>query len=359
MTSPSERLPASVSRESLVREYAAALAEYLSGAGEAALTRAYELGRAAVLGGLGVVDMVALHEQAVRNDGVIASRSPQAAQFLAESLSPFEMTHRGFREANVRLEQAISDLREKNRELAATARELLAAKEATERANRDLEAFSYSVSHDLRAPLRSIDGFSLALLEDCADQLDATGIGHLKRVRVATGRMSELIDDLLEFSRVTQAALHCARVDLSDMAQEIISELRTREPGRRVTAVVQERLVAHADGRLLRIVLENLLGNAWKFTAKKGEARIEVGVEPRDADLAYFVRDNGAGFDMAFASRLFAPFQRLHTTDEFPGTGVGLATVHRIIGRHGGRVWAEGAVDRGAAIFFTLSSGVP
>jgi PAS domain S-box-containing protein len=223
-----------------------------------------------------------------------------------------------------------------------------------ELANRELEAFSYSVSHDLRAPLRSIDGFSQALLAEYTDRLDAQGRDWLRRVRAATQRMAQLIDDLLSLSRVTRSELRRERVDLSAMARAFAAELQRAQPDRRVTFAIADGLVVDGDSRLLRVAVENLLDNAWKFTAKHPEARVEFGVAQQDGTRAYFVRDDGAGFDMAYAGKLFVPFQRLHGVAEFEGTGVGLATVQRIVHRHGGRVWAEGAVERGATFYFTL-----
>ncbi len=226
-----------------------------------------------------------------------------------------------------------------------------------EAANRELEAFAYSVSHDLRAPLRSIDGFGQALLEDYHDSLEAEAQHYLQRVRAASQRMAELIDDLLTLSRLTRSEMHLEMVDLSDLAWVIAAELARFDPDRKVEFVVAPDVVVRADTQLMRAALENLLGNAWKFTAKHPRARIEFGVLPHpDGQPAYFVRDDGAGFDMAYADKLFGAFQRLHTPAEFSGTGIGLATVQRIIHRHGGQVWAEGAVGRGATFYFTLGS---
>ena len=233
--------------------------------------------------------------------------------------------------------------------------ELLQLTSRLEAANKELEAFSYSASHDLRAPLRSIDGFSQVLLEDYGDTLDAQGQDHLRRIRMATQRMAELIDALLELSRVTRMELSRRPLDLTAMAQIITEELRRREPARAVELVLADGLTASGDLPLLRVALENLLGNAWKFTAKTALARIEIGsLRQPDGVLAYFVRDNGAGFDMQYADKLFGAFQRLHRVGEFPGTGIGLATVQRIIHRHGGRIWAEGIVDHGSTFYFTL-----
>jgi signal transduction histidine kinase len=223
-----------------------------------------------------------------------------------------------------------------------------------EAANKELAAFSYSVSHDLRAPLRGMDGFSRILLEDYSDKLDSTGQEHLQRVRAASQRMAQLIEDLLNLSRLTRSEMRRGPVDLSALVRALGAELQQREPDRPVEFRIEEGLVAEGDERLLRAALENLLRNAWKFTAKKPDAWIAFGREAVDGTRAFFVRDNGAGFDMAYSERLFGAFQRLHSESEFEGTGIGLATVQRIINRHGGRVWAEGEVGRGAVFYFTL-----
>jgi len=221
-------------------------------------------------------------------------------------------------------------------------------------ANRELEAFCYSVSHDLRAPLRSIAGFSQALVEDCSDSLPPEGKQSLDLVLEATREMDQLIDDLLSLSRLSRGDMVRRPVDLSALAREIAAELKRREPNRAVEWVIAPSLPARVDGRLLRIALENLLSNAWKFTGKREHARIELGLDRRADGPVYFVRDNGAGFDMNYAGKLFQAFQRLHAVAEFPGHGIGLATVQRIIHRHGGRVWAEGGVDNGATVYFSL-----
>jgi signal transduction histidine kinase len=225
-----------------------------------------------------------------------------------------------------------------------------------ERANKELEAFSYSVSHDLRAPLRAIDGFCEILLTEHASALDGQGRHCLERVRSGTQRMAQIVDDLLSLSTLTRASLSRVGVDLSDLARKILLDLKGRDPGRTVQSRVSEGLVAQADPRLLRVMLENLLGNAWKFTSKQPAATIEVGRVERAGESVFFVRDNGAGFDMEHAERLFTPFQRLHSADQFEGTGIGLATVHRVVTRHGGRVWAEASPGQGATLFFTLGS---
>ena len=233
-------------------------------------------------------------------------------------------------------------------------RELVAARDAAQDASRELEAFAHSVAHDLRAPLRHVDGFSLALLEESGHLLDDHSRGYLQRIRGSTQLMSRLIDDLLKLSRVTRQDLARTRVDVSALADAALSQLRIDDPGRRVNVMIEDGLVDTGDERLLAVALDNLLGNAWKFTAKRPDARIEVGATSHDGAPCYFVRDNGVGFSMAHAPSLFAPFRRLHAADEFEGTGIGLATVQRIIHRHGGRVWADAAVGTGATFYFTL-----
>ncbi|MBZ0301423.1 MAG: PAS domain S-box protein [Anaerolineae bacterium] len=222
-----------------------------------------------------------------------------------------------------------------------------------EATNKELEAFSYSVSHDLRAPLRSINGFSQILLEDYADQLDASGQAYLQRVRAAANRMAELIDDLINLARIARAEMHFEPVDLSELARNIVREIVDTKPERQVEFVIQEGMVVDGDNRMLRIMLENLIHNAWKFTSRKPQAHIEIGVQEQpDETCVFFVRDDGAGFNMAYADKLFGAFQRLHAITDFEGTGIGLATVQRVIHRHGGRIWAEGAVGQGATFYF-------
>ena len=226
-----------------------------------------------------------------------------------------------------------------------------------ETANRELEAFSYSVSHDLRAPLRAIDGFSQALLEDYAASIDDQGKNYLQRVRAATQRMGELIDDLLQLSRVSRSEMRHAKVDMSALAESVVEELKRGDPDRQVETAIQTGLETRGDPQLLRIVLVNLLSNAWKFTSRQPAARIEFGLGDSNGEHTFFVRDNGAGFDMQYVDKLFGAFQRLHSPSEFPGTGIGLATVQRIVHRHGGHVRAEGVVGQGAAFYFTLPFG--
>jgi PAS domain S-box-containing protein len=220
--------------------------------------------------------------------------------------------------------------------------------------NQELETFSYSVSHDLRAPLRAIDGFSLALLEDCRDKLNAEDRSHLERIRAATVRMGSLIDDMLKLARIARSEPVRDEVDLSALAEEVALQLKSLEPERSVNVDIRPGLEVTGDRHLLRAMLENLLGNAWKFTSKKHAAHIEVGSSNGDSERVFFVRDNGAGFDMRYADKLFGVFQRLHLDRDYPGTGVGLATVQRIVRKHGGRIWAEAAVGEGATFYFVL-----
>jgi len=248
--------------------------------------------------------------------------------------------------------RAMQDIRDMNRELEQRVRERTAELEA---ANQELESFSYSVSHDLRAPLRSIDGFTQALAEDYADRLDEQARDYTQRVRKAAQRMGMLIDDLLKLSRVTRAEMNRQTVDFSGVVLEIVEALRAAEPSREVAIAVQPDLTGRGDPELLRVALENLLSNAWKFTSRQAGTRIEFGATQVNGAPAYFVRDNGAGFDTQYAGKLFGAFQRLHSAEEYPGTGIGLATVQRVFLRHGGRVWAEGEVGKGAVFYFTLA----
>jgi PAS domain S-box-containing protein len=246
---------------------------------------------------------------------------------------------------------------EKGRVIAAAIRDISERKRmdaALKVANTELEAFSYSVAHDLRAPLRGMSGFAHMLLDTYRDKLDAEGQDWLQEIVLNAGRMGDLIDGLLSLGRVTRGELKREAVSLSDVARKVAFRLASEFPDRAVEFSVEGDFHADVDPRLARALFDNLVGNAWKFTSKRAGARIEFGATDDDGDPAFFVRDNGAGFDMAYAAKLFAPFQRLHSNSEFPGTGIGLATAQRIVQRHGGRIWAEGAVNVGATFYFTL-----
>lgn len=247
--------------------------------------------------------------------------------------------------------EAEQSQRNLNLELEARVRVRTAELEAS---NRELEAFSYSVSHDLRAPLRAIDGFAQIVAEDYAPRLDETGREYLHRIRIATQKMARLIDDLIDLARLTRQAMKREQVNLSQIVEQILNELRQEDPERAIEIHVEPNLVAAADRALIRVALENLLRNAWKFTSRRDVAQIRFHAEMRDRQIVYCVSDNGAGFDMTFASKLFLPFHRLHGISEFAGTGIGLATVQRVIQRHEGRVWAQSTPNQGASFFFTL-----
>jgi len=246
-----------------------------------------------------------------------------------------------------------------NLELRESVLSLQLAKEATEAANREIESFAYSVSHDLRTPLRSVAGFSQLLLADYSNKLDDEGKDHLRRIVIAAEKMGWLIDDLLKLSQVSMAVIERVPVDLSLLTGKIVDRLKKTHPERQAEVIISEGVFASGDEHLLTVVLENLLGNAWKFTERQEKAVIEFGVKEEIGHISpirpvYFVKDNGIGFDMTFVDKLFNPFQRLHKIDEFPGTGIGLATVKRIINRHGGDVWIEGEMGKGTTVYFTL-----
>ncbi len=273
----------------------------------------------------------------VSNQVAMAIERKQAEQELIETAAQNALLHQQVQRYANELEQRVA---ERTAQL--------------EAANKELEAFSYSVSHDLRGPLRAIDGYSRILLADYSHALEPDAQEVLNRIVLATRRMGQLIDDLLKLSRLTRQEMSYAWVDLSSLAHEVVEQLQQQEPQRQVEISITDGLTAFGDLQLLRIVLENLLGNAWKFTRLTTPARIEFGAAWQDGQPTFFIRDNGAGFDMRYVERLFNAFQRLHPSDEFEGNGIGLATIQRIIQRHGGRVWAEGEVGRGAVFYFQL-----
>lgn len=259
-------------------------------------------------------------------------------------------------EANTELTREIRDRQRVEEDMCKVNVDLLQRTTQLESSNKELEAFSYSVSHDLRAPLRGIDGFSQAVLDDYGDKLDDTGKQYLQRVREASQRMAKLIDAMLNLARLIRAELIFESVDLSAIGRSVVSNLSKADPERQVEIVVADNLRTNADPDLTRVVLENLLGNAWKFSSHEEFARIELGMTYHYSQPVFFVRDNGVGFDMTYADKLFGAFQRLHAMSEFQGIGIGLATVHRIILRHGGRIWADASVGKGATFFFTLEN---
>ncbi len=314
----------------------------------------------------GYVYVILLTSTKRAKEDLVTGLTTGADEFLTKPVDPAELQAR--LQPSLRIIDLERRLAERNRELESRNTQL--AKDITERkqaeealrqanlsadaANRELEAFNYSVAHDLRAPLRSIDGFSLALLEDYADKLDQEGKTYLRQVRESAQKMAQLIDDLLELSRVSRGELLRERVDLAAIARTVLAHRQREWPDRTVELIIHADVVAFGDARLLSIVLENLLGNAWKFTGNRAQGRIEFGQQVQEGKTVYFVQDNGAGFDMAYVAKLFGVFQRLHLASEFEGTGIGLAIVQRIIYRHGGTVWAEGDVGRGATFYFTL-----
>jgi light-regulated signal transduction histidine kinase (bacteriophytochrome) len=338
-------------------DYAAHLRAYLEERGESALAAAYELGRAAMDSGAGVIDIVGAHAEAL---GSILDGSPAAAisarsiPFLVECLAPLEMAHRGFMDANRTLQTANADLELRTGQLQTANKDLELRTGQLQTVNKELESFAYSVSHDLRAPLRAIEGFGATVLEDCGPLLDDAGRFAIERIRANASRMGRLIDDMLHLAGMSHDELRPCPTDLSALATEIVAELREQQPDRHLDVRIADGLVADADPDFMRIALANLLGNAFKFTGSQPAPRIDFASETRDGEVVYHVRDNGAGFDMAYADQAFRPFERLHSQDEFTGTGIGLATVQRVIRRHGGRIWADAAIGRGATFFFTL-----
>jgi|HubBroStandDraft_5_1064220.scaffolds.fasta_scaffold00467_4 signal transduction histidine kinase len=315
-----------------------------------------------------------IHDIEAEEEGLLASRTADATSarrwvwgsftlaFLLDFLllvAAFELLVRADR-AREKITANSAVIEGLNRQLTAANEELESRVQQRTReleaSNQELESFSYSVSHDLRAPLRTIDGFSLALQEDFADKLDAQGEDYISRVRNGVQRMGTLIDSLLQLSRVTRSDVQRELVDLSHLATLVFRELQTGDPEREINWVAQPGVIAEADPRLMRIAFENLIGNAWKFTARTPNATVMFGSGPQNGKTVYFLRDTGAGFDMNYVDRLFTAFQRLHGEREFTGSGIGLATVSRIIRRHHGSIWAEGEPGKGATFFFTLTA---
>lgn len=298
--------------------------------------------------------------------GGLSIQSQQGAAFSQEDIDTFQTMADNLANAilNARLyEQLEKELEDRKsaeqavRDLNARLEERVMQRTADlQAANKELEAFSYSVSHDLRAPLRALDGFSRILMDDFRDGIPAEGHTYLAHIRTAAVQMSQLIDDILRLSRITRSEIHFNPLNLSNLASSIIADLKTREPGRQVQVTVREDMSALGDERLLRVAMENMLSNAWKFTSKTQRARITVGKLRKGGQDVYYVRDNGVGFNMDYADKLFGAFQRLHTSDEFPGTGIGLAIVQRVIHKHGGRIWAESQQGQGATFFFTIQN---
>jgi light-regulated signal transduction histidine kinase (bacteriophytochrome) len=296
--------------------------------------------------------------------GALTIQSNQEAAFTQEDIETFQTMADQLANAilNARLyEQVGKELEERKRaeeeirQLNAELEERVQSRTQDLRvANQEMEAFSYSVSHDLRAPLRAIDGFSRILIDDFQSTLSQDGITHLQKIRMASAQMGQLIDDMLRLSRINRAEVRFDPVDLSLLVHSVFNELQSREPERVVSIEITPGLQTLADERLLRVAIENLMSNAWKFTGKTARAKIEVGQIKTGDKPAFFIRDNGVGFDMAYANKLFGAFQRLHSTEDFPGTGIGLAIVQRVIHKHGGRIWAEAVKDEGATFYFTL-----
>ncbi len=296
----------------------------------------------------------------------IAHQGRLLGKFMLYSNRPHEMAADEIRLAltvaeylalAVSRQRAIEEVRRLNADLAAGVQRRT---RQLEEAHREMESFCYSISHDLRAPLRALDGFARILREDAGSVLDEAGHDSLRRIIAASARLGRLMDELLKLSRIGRVGMRLKDIDLADIAAEILGQLRVAEPGRRASARLASGLRVKADAGLMRIALENLLGNAWKFTHRMPEARIELGRLEQDGKTCFFVRDNGAGFDLRYATKLFSPFQRVHAPGEYEGTGIGLAFVQRIVHRHGGRVWAEAEPGRGATFYFTLwADGLP
>jgi light-regulated signal transduction histidine kinase (bacteriophytochrome) len=326
------------------QDYIQLLQRYLAEPSELLRQKAYELSRQAIECKINILDIMQVHHEQI---AMILPSLPDnnghydtANEFLREVLVPFEIIYRSYRDANIKLIDLNQDLIKKSDELTTL--------------NKELAAFSYSVSHDLRAPLRAIMGFSQILVSDYADTLNNTAKDLIYRIHHSGNKMEQLIDGMLMLSRLSQQSMAIEDVDLAKITKSILDDLQKLEPERQVTFSSPESVIAKGDAKLLYVVLQNLLNNAWKFTRKKPTTSIELGVTEENNKPVYFIRDNGAGFDMDYADKLFSLFNRLHAENEFEGYGIGLATVQRIIHRHGGRIWAEGKVDEGATFYFVL-----
>jgi light-regulated signal transduction histidine kinase (bacteriophytochrome) len=337
-------------RQSLAAALSVALAHYLDAADETSLSAAYDLGRSAVNAGMGLLDVALMFQDATAaldHSAPERRRLNQAAEFLVEALAPFEMTYRGYKDANEQLRKMAQRLAQQNRALS----EATAAAEA---ANKDLEAFSYSVSHDLRAPVRHIDGFARLLRAEIGSSASEAALKHLGTIERSAGSMAQMIDDLLNLAQLDRKGIVRRAVDLNAVVAEVIRELDADTSGRTIEWRLDTLPTLDCDPGLVRIVFANLLANAVKYTRRRARAVIEVGYRPDNRRAIVFVKDNGAGFDPRYAAKLFGVFQRLHRQDEFEGTGVGLATVARIVRKHGGAIWADAAPDAGATFFFSL-----
>jgi light-regulated signal transduction histidine kinase (bacteriophytochrome) len=331
--------------EQIRETYLSLVNSALSETNEAILHRAYEFGRNAVDSKLGILEVTDAYVSALVE--ILQQTSPESAraieatrELLSTSLSPFEMTHRGYRDSILRLKEMNKDLEQQAKDLKA--------------ANQELEAFSYTVSHDVRSPIGGIESLAEIMLEDYGKQLDEQGRAYLSEMSASARKTLELVEGLLSLSQFGRQELVRSDVDLSHMARMIIRDLQKENTVRQVTVSIADGLIAQGDQKLLYAVMSNLLGNAWKYTSHQKNAKIEFGVFEKDRKSIYFVKDNGAGFDMKLAAKLFAPFQRLHSASQFQGSGIGLATVQRIIERHGGQIWAEAQVGQGASFYFTL-----
>jgi light-regulated signal transduction histidine kinase (bacteriophytochrome) len=338
-----------VRTQALVAELSAALAEFGRVPDESALSRAYDLGRQAMNDGLGLAEIGRVFReaaQAVEPSGD-AKRTSQSLTFLFELLAPYEMVLRGYREANDQLRALTSRLQAQNLELAQTTA-------AAQAANQELEAFAYSISHDLRAPVRHIQGFAELLLEQSRSALSATSLHHLTVIDQSAKRMAHMIEAMLGLSRIDRHDLTRTKVDMSRIVADVIRDLEPDLQNRVIEWHIDALPKIRCDGELIRLVFANLISNAVKYTRGRTPAVIEVGCAIAEREAVFSVRDNGAGFDSRYAHKLFGVFQRLHSADEFEGTGVGLATVSRIVRKHGGSTWAKGEAGVGATFYFTL-----